>query len=124
SVPAESVQDMETVSFCPLCYNLVKERGGSEVGAQFCAVTDAGTPLEETAREQGFKYIFLNPPDIGGRYSALSYFGLVPAVVMGLDIERLLESARRMATACGPIIPTMKNPAVWLGAAMGAIAQR
>jgi len=123
-VASKSGTTIETVSLCSLFYNLVKERRGSEAGAQFCAVTDAGTPLEETAREQGFKYIFLNPPDIGGRYSALSYFGLVPAVVMGLDIERLLESARRMATACGPIIPTMKNPAVWLGAAMGAIAQR
>src|SRR5690606_35993427 len=85
-VSSKSGTTIETVSLCSLFYNLVKEQRGSEAGDQFCAITDAGTPLEATAREQGFKYIFLNPTDIGGRYSALSYFGLVPAVVMGLDI--------------------------------------
>ncbi|NLE52109.1 MAG: bifunctional transaldolase/phosoglucose isomerase [Chloroflexi bacterium] len=123
-VSSKSGTTIETISLYKMFYSLVKERRGSAAGDQFCVITDAGSPLEKTARDNGFKYIFLNPADIGGRYSALSYFGLVPAVVMGLDIERLVENARRMATACGPTIPTAKNPAVWLGAAMYALAQR
>lgn len=123
-VSSKSGTTIETISLYKLFYAMVEERRGSAAGEQFCAITDAGTPLEQAARNRGFKYVFLNPRDIGGRYSALSYFGLVPAAVMGLEIERLLENARRMATACGPIIPTAQNPAVWLGAAMVALAQR
>jgi len=60
-------------------------------GENFVAITDPGTPLVDTAREHGFRRIFLNQADIGGRYSALSYFGMVPAALMGLEIEKLLE---------------------------------
>jgi transaldolase/glucose-6-phosphate isomerase len=66
---------------------------------RFAAVTDAGTPLERLARERGFRAVFVNPADIGGRYSALSYFGLVPAALIGAPLERLLEGAIRMAAA-------------------------
>ena len=123
-VSTKSGTTIETVSLFKYFFSLVEARLGSAAGEQFCAVTDAGSPLDQIARERGFKYVFHNPPDIGGRYSALSYFGLVPAAVMGMDIDRLLESARRMVTACGPTIPTASNPAAWLGAAMGALAQR
>lgn len=123
-VSSKSGSTIETSSLYKLYYGLVEARRGSAAGEQFCAITDPGSELEQTARDQGFKHIFLNPPDIGGRYSALSYFGLVPAAILGLDIERLLDSARRMATACGPMIPTAQNPGAWLGAAMGALAQR
>ncbi len=83
-------------------------------GARFCAITDPGTSLEKYARERGFRKVFLNPADIGGRYSALSYFGLVPAALMGVDVERLLDHARR----------AMREPAegVSLGAALGDAA--
>lgn len=76
-------------------------------GENFVAITDPGTPLVETAREKGFKRIFLNQADIGGRYSALSYFGMVPAALMGLDIKKLLqfetdtEAAMRLGVAIG-----------------------
>jgi len=123
-VSSKSGSTIETVSLFKMYYALVEARRGSAAGEQFCAITDAGSELEQIGRERGFKHVFLNPPDIGGRYSALSYFGLVPAAIMGLDFERLLDSARRMAVACGPLIPTAQNPGAWLGAAMAALAER
>ena len=65
-------------------------------GDNFVAITDPGSPLVETATELKFRRTFLNQSDIGGRYSALSYFGMVPAVLMGLDVRRLLEGARKL----------------------------
>ena len=69
-------------------------------GAQFVAVTDPGTPLEKLAKEHGFRRTFLNPPDIGGRYSALSYFGLVPGALIGVDLDGLLGRAMEFADVC------------------------
>jgi glucose-6-phosphate isomerase len=87
-------------------------------GAQFVALTDPGTPLAGLARERSFRRTFLAPSDIGGRYSALSHFGLVPAALIGVDIARLLERARRMAEASGPEVPPRENPGALLGAAL------
>jgi transaldolase/glucose-6-phosphate isomerase len=94
------------------------ERTGGR-GSQFVAITDPGTPLERLAAERGFRRCFLNPTDIGGRYSALSYFGLVPAALIGIDIEMLLHRAHRMAEACAAFVPALENPAAWLGAILG-----
>jgi transaldolase/glucose-6-phosphate isomerase len=91
-------------------------------GSQFVAITDPDTPLAELASERGFRQRFLNPPDIGGRYSVLSYFGLVPAALLGIDIARLLERARRMAQASAATVPAPDNPAARLGAALGGAA--
>jgi transaldolase/glucose-6-phosphate isomerase len=91
-------------------------------GAQFVAITDAGTPLAELAAERGFRRTFLNPPDIGGRYSALSYFGLVPAALLGADVAGLLERARAGAESCGPEVPVRDNPGARLGAILGEAA--
>ena len=89
-------------------------------GSQFVAITDPGSKLEEIAREKGFRRAFLNPPDVGGRYSALSYFGLVPAALIGVDIGALLDAAARMAAACRE--PEPNNPAALLGAAIAEAA--
>ena len=86
------------------------------------AVTDPGTPLERLAQERGFRRTFLNPPDIGGRYSALSFFGLVPAALIGVDVALLLHRAHRMAEACAASVPSLDNPAAWLGAILGEAA--
>jgi transaldolase / glucose-6-phosphate isomerase len=94
------------------------ERTGGR-GTQFVAITDPGTPLERLAAERGFRRAFLNPADIGGRYSALSYFGLVPAALIGVDLETLLHRAHRMAEACAACVPALENPAAWLGAILG-----
>jgi glucose-6-phosphate isomerase len=92
-----------------------------EAGAQFVAVTDPGTPLERLGRARGFRRTFLNPPEIGGRYSALSYFGLVPAAVIGVDVAALLRSAQAMAARCREQ-RARQNPGAWLGAVVGEAA--
>ncbi len=91
-------------------------------GSRFLAITDPGSPLERLGRERGFRKVFLNPPDIGGRYSALSFFGLVPAALLGIDIGRLLSSAEAMGAASGPSVPPAANPAVRLGVLLAEAA--
>ena len=90
--------------------------------SRFVAITDPGTPLARVAEERGFRRAFLNPPDIGGRYSALSYFGLVPAALVGADLEGILDGAAAMAAACGPEVRAADNPGVRLGALLGEAA--
>ncbi len=91
-------------------------------GRHFIAITDAGSPLAVLARDHNFRRVFENEPEIGGRYSALSYFGMAPAALIGVDIGRLLERAHDMATACGANVPAAENPGAWLGAVMGEAA--
>jgi transaldolase / glucose-6-phosphate isomerase len=91
-------------------------------GRQFAAITDPGTSLEKLARDHDFRWIFPNPPDIGGRYSALSYFGLVPGALMGVDDLKLLDRAIEMEHSCADSVPVESNPGVWLGAVMGRLA--
>ena len=91
-------------------------------GSRFFAITDPGTPLEKLAGEHGFRRTFLNPPDIGGRYSALSYFGLVPGALIGADLEALLERAIGMAAACRKRPGRTHNPGAGLGAVIGEAA--
>jgi transaldolase/glucose-6-phosphate isomerase len=99
---------------------------GSAAGGHFVAITDPGTPMVEHAGEFGYRTVFENPPDIGGRYSALSLFGLVPAALLGVDLDALLEQAREMALECGPGVADDDNPGVRLGRFMAdnAIAGR
>jgi len=86
-------------------------------GAQFVAVTDKGSPLAALAQEHGFRRAFLAADAFGGRYSALSYFGLVPAALLGVDLGRLLDGATAMAAACAT--PATENPGARLGALLG-----
>jgi transaldolase/glucose-6-phosphate isomerase len=99
-------------------------RGKDKAGGNFIAITDPGSSLEQRAKQLGFAHIFYGLPSIGGRYSVLSKFGLVPAASMGLDIKRILETARHMQLSCGPDVPPAENPGVRLGAAMGVAATR
>ena len=89
---------------------------GGDVGRHFAAITDPGTSLVAHAAARGYRHTFLNPPDIGGRYSALSLFGLVPASLLGVDVRALLTEGRRMADACRP--DSTANPGLALGAFM------
>ncbi len=91
-------------------------------GRQFVAITDPGTPLEKLAHERGFRQIFRARPDVGGRYSALSHFGLVPAALLGADVHRLLDRGWEMAEACAFCVPVAENPALQLGALLGEAA--
>ncbi|HEX5902220.1 MAG TPA: bifunctional transaldolase/phosoglucose isomerase [Actinomycetota bacterium] len=92
-------------------------------GNQFVAITDPGTSLESLAREHGFRALFLNPDDIGGRYSALSYFGLVPAALIGAPLHEVLDRAEEMQTASERIVPAAQSPGATLGALMGEAAR-
>ena len=98
--------------------------GKEKAGKHFVAVTDPGSSLERRAKQLGFAHIFHGIPTIGGRYSVLSKFGLVPAAAMGLDVKRLLETTQPMERACGPDVPPAENPGVQLGIAMGVAATR
>jgi glucose-6-phosphate isomerase len=91
--------------------------------SQFVVVTDPGSPLERIAQEDALRRCFLNPPDIGGRYSVLSYFGLVPAVLMSVDIEGLLRSCQVGEQDCSQESGE-SNSGLWLGAAIGELARR
>jgi RpiB/LacA/LacB family sugar-phosphate isomerase len=95
----------------------------AEPGAHFVAITDAGTPLAKLAADARFRRTFVNDGGIGGRYSALSFFGLVPAGLVGVDLRRLLASALAMAERCGPSVPVADNPGLALGATLGGLAQ-
>jgi transaldolase/glucose-6-phosphate isomerase len=91
---------------------------------QFVVVTDPGSPLERLAADDGLRRTFLNPPDIGGRYSVLSEFGLVPAALMGVDVEVLLHGAQVAEQACAHYDSSSSNAGLWLGAAVGELARR
>jgi len=123
-VASKSGETTETLSHFAYFWS---EMGGGRDGAagpgrHFAAITDPGTSLEKLAKEHGFRWIFRNPPDIGGRYSALSYFGLVPGALMGVDVGEMLERAVEMAHSCADSVPADSNPGVWLGGVMGDLA--
>jgi transaldolase/glucose-6-phosphate isomerase len=110
-----------------LAYFLERARqavGSGEAGRRFVAITDPGSSLDARARRDGFRHVCPGVPSIGGRYSALSAFGMVPAAVTGLDVARLLEVAREMAAACGAERPAEENPGVVLGVILGVLAAR
>ena len=124
-VASKSGETTETLSHFAYFWNEVNKNGRSgAAGRHFAAITDPGTSLEKLAKEHGFRWIFRNPPDIGGRYSALSYFGLVPGSLIGVNVEEVLERAVEMAHSCADSVPADKNPGVWLGAVMGELATR
>jgi transaldolase/glucose-6-phosphate isomerase len=91
-------------------------------GSRFVAVTDPGSKLEKIAKEHGYAFIFAGDPAIGGRYSVLSVFGMVPAAMMGIDVEDFFAKTAPMVQACGPDAPPAQNPGVQLGAIIGEAA--
>ena len=124
-VSTKSGGTVETSSLMKYFYNLLADTlGKGEAGRHFAAVTDPGSGLESTARELGFRKVFLNDPDIGGRYSALSLFGLVPAGLIGVDMRLILERAARMADSTGGCrsLVSRDNPGAWLGSVIGSAA--
>jgi len=100
----------------------VKAVGAAEAGRHFVAVTDPGSKLEAAAKEAKFRAIFHGDPTIGGRYSVLSVFGLVPLGILGHDVAAFMETTQPMVRACGPSAPPSANPGVRLGAILGAAA--
>jgi transaldolase / glucose-6-phosphate isomerase len=118
-VSSKSGGTIETLSHMNWFY---AKTGGN--GAQFAAVTDPGSPLVGEAQRNGFRRVFLNDPNIGGRYSVLSHFGMVPAALMGVDVEALLGSAQEAEAVCNSFDSTTANPGLWLGVALGELARQ
>lgn len=96
--------------------------GAGPAGRRFAAITDPGTPLVDLARAQGFRKVFLGDPTIGGRFSALTHFGLVPTALLGISVESLVQEGTRMRRLCGPGVSPNANPAASLGAAIGSMS--
>ena len=123
-VASKSGGTTEPNAFRNYFYSRIQETVGAEaVGSHFIAITDPGSMVEIDARERGFRYIFHGVPSIGGRYSALSNFGIVPAALMGLDIERLLDRADLMAQSCAAYAEPDRNPGMMLGIALAELAK-
>lgn len=122
-VSSKSGGTIEPNSFYRHFRAVVESAVGKEAaGRCFAAVTDPGTSLASLAEAEGFRRTFLNPPDIGGRYSVGSYFGMTPAALTGVDVEKLLDRISQMASRCEAGAGVRNNPGGWLGAAIGALA--
>jgi transaldolase / glucose-6-phosphate isomerase len=123
-VSSKSGSTLEPNIFKQYFFDRVKQAvGHAEAGKHFIAITDPGSHLQRVAEADGFRHIFFGVPSIGGRYSALSDFGMIPGAIQGVDIPRFLELADEMAHACASVVPGDENPGVILGAILGT-AQR
>ena len=125
-VASKSGGTIEVTSLCEYFWDRMRQVCGSQAGSHFVAITDPGTSLGKLAADRKFRKTFLNPPDIGGRFSAMSYFGLVPATLVGMDIDRLIMRAAQAMESAGPEVPTLENQGFWLGtcATQAAMAGR
>ena len=117
-VASKSGNTEETLSFFHYFYQQLEHKMKTKPGNNFIAITDHDTPLVKVAKEFKFREVFINQPDLGGRYSVLSDFGLVPMALMGIDINAVLSNAKQMKISCDAV-PTVSNPGVSLGVALG-----
>jgi transaldolase / glucose-6-phosphate isomerase len=97
--------------------------GADQAGSHFMAITDPGSKMQQVAETDRFRHIFFGRPSIGGRYSALSNFGMVPAAVIGVDTKKFLDRTQEMVRACGPAAPVEENPGAVLGIILGTAAR-
>jgi transaldolase / glucose-6-phosphate isomerase len=122
-VSSKSGSTLEPNIYKQYFFERVKEKvGDAEVGNRFIAITDPGSKMQEVAERDKFRKIFAGVPSIGGRYSALSNFGMVPAAIMGIDVSKFLTNTAEMVKACGAASPADANPGVLLGMMMGVAA--
>lgn len=122
-VSSKSGTTLETSTLFKYFYEKVHNVKGDRAGDNFIAITDPDTSLENLAQEKKFRHVFINPPDIGGRYSALSFFGAVPAALMGIDIFTLNERADRIARASESCVELKENPSATLGITLAELAK-
>lgn len=123
-VASKSGTTVETLSHFAHFWDVVATASVDTPGNHFVAITDEGTPLHRLAVDRGFRRVFLNPQDIGGRYSALSLFGLVPASLAGIDVTALLDRAAAMRRQCFPDVPAALNCGLVLGTVAATFATR
>jgi transaldolase / glucose-6-phosphate isomerase len=123
-VSSKSGSTLEPNIFKQYFFERVKQTvGADKAGSHFIAITDPGSKLRQVAEADHFRHIFHGVPSIGGRYSALSNFGLVPASLMGVDPTRFLDRTEEMVEACASCVPVEENPGVVLGIILGAAAK-
>lgn len=122
-VASKSGSTTEPLVFFQYFYDRMVQIKGERAGEHFMAITDPGSPLEKLAVEKKFRDILPGVPDIGGRYSALSNFGIVPAAIMGVNVEHLLYRGERMRHSCDSVVPPEDNPGVKLGVTLGEMAK-
>ena len=118
-VSSKSGTTLEPNIFKQYFFERVGQTLGDKAGERFVAITDPGSKLRQAAEHDQFRKIFLGVPSIGGRYSALSDFGLAPAAAMGVDVPKFLDRTKAMVDACGPDVPARNNPGATLGAILG-----
>lgn len=118
-VASKSGSTSEINAFLEYFWDKAVKTLGDKAGSHFVAITDPGTSLEKTAADRKFRKIFLADPEVGGRYSALTAFGLVPASLIGVDVNRVLDSGQEMAVQCNPQASAVGNPGLALGALLG-----
>ena len=121
-VSSKSGSTLEPNIFKQYFFERVKQVAGDQAGSRFIAVTDPGSKLQKVAESDKFRHIFPGVPSIGGRYSALSNFGMVPAAIMGVDTKKLMERTEEMVQACASTVPVEENPGVILGLILGCAA--
>ena len=122
-VSSKSGSTLEPNIYKQYFFERVKTKvGEKEVGNRFIAITDPGSKLQQVAERDKFRKVFMGVPSIGGRYSALSNFGMAPAAVMGLDVAKFLKNTEEMVQACGASSPADANPGVILGNILGVAA--
>jgi len=123
-VSSKSGSTLEPELLRTFFFDLVEQKmGADEAGRRFVAVTDPGSDLEKVAKRDGFAHVFAGNPQIGGRYSVLSPFGMVPAAAIGLDLPTFLAETRPMVVSCGGDVPPAENPGIRLGATIGEAAR-
>lgn len=123
-VSSKSGTTLEPNIFKQYFFERVKQAvGADKAGSRFIAITDPGSKLQRVAENENFRHIFYGVPSIGGRYSALSDFGMVPAAIMGIDALKFLDRADEMAVCCSSCLPAEENPGVVLGAILGVLAK-
>jgi len=121
-VSSKSGSTLEPNIYKQYFFERVKQAvGEKEAGERFIAITDPGSKMQKVAEQDKFRHIFFGVPSIGGRYSALSDFGMAPAAIMGLDVARFLNVTHEMVQACGSSVPVEENPGVVLGSILGVL---
>jgi transaldolase / glucose-6-phosphate isomerase len=123
-VSSKSGTTTETACFAQYFFEELRRLRGDSAGEAFLAITDPGSSLEKEARERGFRHCLLNPPDIGGRYSVFSYFGLAPMALIGMDVSRMIEEGEKIRLSCGPGVPAVASPGAQLGVFLGLQARQ